>query len=188
MRAALKFCPQCGSARLASGRPSGDTHDRQQCQDCGYIHYENPRIIAGCIIEQDGRYLLCQRANPPRPGTWTLPAGFMENGETTEQAALREVLEESGVTAQIICPYSIFSVPRISEVYIIFRARVLSIGADYGPETLACRFFAPDEIPWEHIYYPAIRQILERYIEERHQGVYGIYMGNDDSGTLHFIR
>ncbi|MGV8637202.1 NUDIX hydrolase, partial [Pseudomonas aeruginosa] len=83
-------------------------------------------------------------------------------------------------------PYSIFSVPKISEVYIIFRATVLQISGQHGPETLAYRFFAPEEIPWESIYYPAIRQILERYIEERQAGVYGIYMGNDDCGRVHF--
>lgn len=117
-----RFCPQCGSADLAQHIPGGDTHARLICGSCQYIHYVNPKIIAGCIIEQEGKYLLCQRAIPPRPGTWTLPAGFMESGETTEQAALREVWEETGVRAEIVSPYSIFSVPRISEVYIVFRA------------------------------------------------------------------
>ena len=112
----------------------------------------------------------------------------MESGETTEQAALREVWEESGVRAEIVSPYSIFSVPKISEVYIIFRALALEITGQYGPETLACKFFAPEDIPWDQIYYPAIRQILERYIEERQAGVYGMYMGNDDSGKIHFMR
>ncbi|GIZ13787.1 NUDIX hydrolase [Pseudomonas sp. NCCP-436] len=185
---ALRFCPQCGSAGLNRQQPAGDTHTRLLCTSCGYIHYENPKIITGCIIERDGKYLLCQRAIPPRPGTWTLPAGFMENGESTEQAALREVWEETGVRAEILSPYSIFSVPRISEVYIIFRAGVLEVTGQHGPETLDWRFFAADEIPWDAIYYPAIRQILERYIAERQAGVYGIYMGNDDSGRVHFIR
>ena len=112
----------------------------------------------------------------------------MESGETTEQGALREVWEETGVRAEIVSPYSIFSVPQISEVYIIFRAIAVEDTGQYGPETLDCRFFAPQDIPWDSIYYPAIRQILERYIEERQAGVYGIYMGNDDSGTVHFIR
>ncbi|SDI71950.1 NUDIX hydrolase [Pseudomonas panipatensis] len=185
---APRFCPACGSANLARRTPAGDTHQRLLCDACGYVHYENPRVITGCIIERDGRYLLCQRGIPPRVGTWTLPAGFMENGETTEQAALREVWEESGVRAEILSPYSIFSVPTISEVYIIFRAIALEETGQYGPETLDYRFFAADEIPWDAIYYPAIRQILERYIAERRAGVYGIYMGNDDSGTIHFIR
>lgn len=117
-----RFCPQCGSGDLRHQLPPGDTHERLMCQCCAYIHYVNPKIIAGCIIEQDGKYLLCQRAIPPRPGTWTLPAGFLESGETTEDGAVREVWEETGVRAEIVSPYSIFSVPQISEVYIIFRA------------------------------------------------------------------
>ncbi|HEX8540920.1 MAG TPA: NUDIX hydrolase [Pseudomonas sp.] len=185
---APRFCPQCGGADLAQRIPAGDTHPRLICGSCAYVHYVNPKIIAGCIIERDGKYLLCQRAIPPRPGTWTLPAGFMESGKTTEQAALREVWEETGVRAEIVSPYSIFSVPRISEVYIVFRALALEITGQFGPETLACRFFAPEDIPWESIYYPAIRQILERYIEERQTGSYGIYVGNDDTGKVHFIR
>jgi 8-oxo-dGTP pyrophosphatase MutT (NUDIX family) len=112
----------------------------------------------------------------------------MEAGETTEQAALREVWEESGVHAEIVSPYSIFSVAKISEVYIIFRAIATQETGQFGPETLAYKFFEPDEIPWDEIYYPAIRQILERYIQERQAGVYGIYMGNDDTGKVHFIR
>ncbi|EGH32077.1 NUDIX hydrolase [Pseudomonas syringae pv. japonica str. M301072] len=127
---------------------------RLVCGGCQYIHYVNPKIIAGCIIEQEGKYLLCQRAIPPRPGTWTLPAGFMESGETTEQAALREVWEETGVRAEILSPYSIFSVPRISEVYIVFRAIALEVTGRFGPETLDYRFFAPEDIPWDSIYYP----------------------------------
>ncbi|WP_286920168.1 NUDIX hydrolase, partial [Pseudomonas sp. UBA6699] len=84
---APRYCPHC-TKELARGVPAGDTHERLHCGGCGYIHYINPKVIAGCIIERDGKYLLCQRAIPPRPGTWTLPAGFMEAGETTEQAAL----------------------------------------------------------------------------------------------------
>ncbi|MFF7705852.1 NUDIX domain-containing protein [Pseudomonas sp. NPDC007930] len=183
-----RFCPQCGSASLAPCVPPGDSHSRLVCGACQYVHYVNPKIITGCIIEREGQYLLCQRAIPPRPGTWTLPAGFMESGETTEQAALREVWEETGVRAEILSPYSIFSVPRISEVYVIFRAIALEITGQFGPETSACRFFAPEHIPWESIYYPAIRQILERYIAERQAGVYGLYVGNDDTGKVHFIR
>jgi ADP-ribose pyrophosphatase YjhB (NUDIX family) len=182
------FCPQCGHKGLELAQPLGDTHMRLCCPSCDYVHYVNPKVIAGCIIEADGRYLLCQRAIEPRPGTWTLPAGFMETGETTEQAALREVWEETGVRAEIVSPYSIFSVPRISEVYILFRAQALEITGRWGAETRDCRFFAPADIPWESIYYPAIRQILERYIEEKAAGAYGMYMGNDDSGRVHFIR
>ncbi|PSJ36616.1 NUDIX hydrolase [Zobellella taiwanensis] len=183
-----RFCSQCGAGDLYRGWPAGDTHERLMCRECGHIYYENPKVITGCIVEQEGKYLLCQRAIPPNAGAWVLPAGFLENGETTEQAALREVWEESGVRAEIISPYSIFSVPMINEVYIIFRAVVLEITGQHGPETAACRFFSADEIPWDGICYPAIRQILERYITERQAGVFGIYVGNDDTGMVHFIK
>ncbi|KNC16135.1 MULTISPECIES: NUDIX hydrolase [Pseudomonas] len=183
-----RFCPHCGAGGLSLGIPAGDTHERTFCAGCGHVHYVNPKVITGCIVEADGKYLLCQRAIPPRPGTWTLPAGFMESGETTEEGALRELWEEAGVRAEIISPYSIFSVPRISEVYIIFRAMALEVTDDFGPETAARQFFAPADIPWDSIYYPAIRQILERYIQERATGTYGIYMGNDDTGRIHFMR
>lgn len=184
----LRFCPSCGGAGLSHRVPAGDSHERLCCDHCGYIHYQNPKIIAGCIVESAGRYLLSQRAIAPRAGSWTLPAGFMENSETTEQAALRELWEETGVRARIVSPYSIFSVPRISEVYLIFRAELIEETGQFGPETRACRFFAPEEIPWEEIFYPAIRQILERYIAERQAGVFGLYVGSDEDGVVHFMR
>ena len=98
------FCPKCGGPDLGQQVPPGDTHERLMCRGCGYIHYVNPKIIAGCIIEQDGKYLLCQRAIPPRPGTWTLPAGFMEAGETTEQAIERRCRFEVGVEIAHLTP------------------------------------------------------------------------------------
>ncbi len=182
------FCPKCGGSDLSHRLPTGDTHERLMCGGCGYIHYVNPKIIAGCIIEQDGSTCCAsapsRRAQAPghcRPVSWKAVRPL-------NRRALREVWEETGVRAEIVSPYSIFSVPKISEVYIIFRAIALEITGQFGPETLACQFFAPEDIPWDSIYYPAIRQILERYIEERQAGVYGIYMGNDDSGKIHFIR
>jgi 8-oxo-dGTP pyrophosphatase MutT (NUDIX family) len=181
------FCPKCGSPDLGQQLPPGDTHERLMCRGCGYIHYVNPKIIAGCIIEQDGKYLLCQRAIPPRPGTWTLPAGFMEAGETTEQAALREVWEESGVRAEILAVLDLQRAEDQRGVHHLPRHRA----GNHRPVragNLDYKFFAPEDIPWDSIYYPAIRQILERYIEERQAGVYGIYIGNDDTGKIHFIR
>ena len=183
----MKFCSQCGHT-VSQLVPLGDSRLRYVCDHCQTVHYQNPNIVAGCVPVWGTQVLLCRRAIEPRLGYWTLPAGFMDSGETTEQAALREVWEESGVRAEIVSPYSIFSVPKISEVYIIFRAIALEITGQSGPETMDYKFFAPEEIPWEQIYYPAIRQILERYILERQAGVYGIYMGNDDSGKIHFMR
>jgi len=184
----LRYCAQCGSGPLSRGIPAGDTHERDYCTTCGGIVYDNPRVIAGAIIEQDGRLLLCQRGIPPRVGTWTLPAGFMERGECVEEAARREVWEETGIDAEVTTPYSIFSVPPTNELYIIYRANVLAWNAPPGHETQAVDWFAPEQIPWELIFYPAIHQILERYIAERAGGTYGIYTGSMETGNIHFMR
>ncbi|MCS2611117.1 NUDIX hydrolase [Halomonas dongshanensis] len=182
------FCPRCGHSPLAHRIPAGDTHERLCCSACGYIDYDNPKVIAGAIIEEQGQLLLCQRGIPPRVGTWTLPAGFMERGESVEEAAYREVWEETGIQTDILSPYSIFSVPPTNELYIIYRARLREWTEAPGHETLAVRWFAPEEIPWEEIFYPAIRQILERYIDENAGGSYGIYTGSMERGTIHFMR
>ncbi|KAA0011912.1 NUDIX hydrolase [Billgrantia pellis] len=182
------YCCRCGHHPLARGIPKDDTHERLYCGACGFVYYDNPKVIAGAIIEREGRLLLCQRGIPPRVGTWTLPAGFMERGESVEEAAQREVMEETGIQTEILTPYSIFSVPPTNELYIIYRARLQEWSASPGHETLDVKWFHPEEIPWEEIFYPAIRQILERYIDEHAGGIYGIYSGSMESGAIHFMR
>ncbi|GAA5177576.1 NUDIX hydrolase [Modicisalibacter zincidurans] len=182
------YCCRCGHHPLVRRVPDGDTHERDCCSTCGYIAYDNPRVIAGAILEREGRLLLCQRGIPPRVGTWTLPAGFMERGESVEETAHREVWEETGIHAEILTPYSIFSVPPTNELYIIYRARLLGWNDAPGHETQAVDWFRAEEIPWDAIFYPAIRQILERYIDEHAGGTYGIYTGSMESGTIHFMR
>ena len=182
----MKYCSECGSANLVLRAPGHDTHRRLTCGDCDKVFYHNPRMIAGCIVEHDGKYLMCQRAITPRPGTWTLPAGFMECGETVEQAAAREVWEETGARVEITAPYSIFSVPQIDEVYIMFRAQLIEFSDEPGPETMAAKLLSPEEIPWDNIFYPAIKDILQRYIDEKAAGTFGMYMGCSEDGTVHF--
>ncbi|WP_029655026.1 NUDIX hydrolase [Marinobacter daepoensis] len=182
------FCSHCGHSPLARGTPPGDTHERDYCGACGAVVYDNPKVIAGAIIEQEGRILLCQRGIPPRVGSWTLPAGFMERCESVEEAARREVWEETGIDAEVTTPYSIFSVPPTNELYIIYRARVVTWEDAPGPETRAVNWFKPQDIPWDLIFYPAIRQILERYIAERDGGTYGIYTGSMEKGVVHFMQ
>jgi len=120
----MKFCSQCASP-VAVRIPDGDTLERHVCDACGQIHYQNPKIIAGCIPHWQGRILLCRRAIEPRHGLWTIPAGFMENGETIEQAAMRETYEEACARVEISGLYAIFNIPHVSQVYMIFRAELL---------------------------------------------------------------
>jgi ADP-ribose pyrophosphatase YjhB (NUDIX family) len=120
----VKFCSTCG-ASVSLRIPEGDNRERFVCTSCQTIHYQNPKIVAGTIPEWDGQILLCRRAIEPRYGLWTLPAGFMENGETTEQAAMRETWEEAGARIEILGLYSIFSIPHISQVYMLFRGELV---------------------------------------------------------------
>ena len=129
------FCSNCG-ARLIRKIPPGDDRLRYVCESCATIHYQNPKIVAGCIPEWEGRLLLCRRAIEPRHGLWTLPAGFMENGETTEQAAARETWEEARARVGSMQLYGVFSIPHISQVYMMFRGVLLAEEFGPGPESL----------------------------------------------------
>ncbi|MGY0216474.1 NUDIX domain-containing protein [Endozoicomonadaceae bacterium StTr2] len=184
----MKYCSECGSSRLERRLQGHDTHYRMFCGECDKVFYHNPKMIAGCIVEHEGKFLMCQRAINPRPGSWTLPAGFMECGETVEEAAVREVWEETGARVEIVAPYSLFSVPQIDEVYIMFRARLLEFTDQPGPETAEARLLAPEEIPWENIFYPAIKDILQRYIAEYNKSSFGMYLGCSQEGTVHFAH
>ncbi|KLV10019.1 MULTISPECIES: NUDIX hydrolase [Photobacterium] len=181
----IRYCSQCGADAIRQQQPPGDTHLRPVCQQCGHVIYQNPTVIAGCIIEHQGKFLLGRRAIEPMAGKWSIPAGFMENGETVEQAAAREVLEETGAKVDLLSPYSIFSVPQMNQVYIIFRARFDGFVQPFGDETAELAFMAKDEVPWHHLTYPAIGQILSRYIHEESHGQFGLYMGNFDVGLVH---
>ncbi len=185
MQANINYCPQCGSDQLQLCVPKGDSHSRQVCADCDHVIYQNPTVIAGCIIERDGKFLLAQRAIEPMRGRWSIPAGFMENGETVEQAAMREVREETGARVELLGPYSIFSVPQMNQVYIIFRARLMEFIEPHGDETEQLSFVSANEIPWSELTYPAIGQILCRYINEDDRGQFGLYMGCFEQGLVH---
>ena len=169
------FCPKCGGPDLGQQVPPGDTHERLMCRGCGYIHYVNPKIIAGCIIEQDGKYLLCQRAIPPRPGTWTLPAGFMEMGETMVQGAARETAEEAGAEVEMGAFFSAMSIPRVGQVHVFYLARLLSDRFDPGQESLEARLFAEDEVPWDELAFTTVRETLKCFFADHRRGQYGVH-------------
>ncbi len=169
----MKFCTQCGSG-LELRVPEGDDRERYVCRSCGHVHYQNPRIVAGCLPVHDGQVLLCRRAIEPRKGFWTVPAGFMENGETVEQAALRETLEEACARVELDGIYAMFSLPHISQVYVFFRGHLETPEFGVGDESLEVKLFTEEEIPWQELAFPTINQTLRFYFEDRVTGDYPV--------------
>jgi len=172
----MKFCCQCG-ASVELRIPAGDTLPRHVCVSCETIHYQNPRMIVGCIPEWDDRILLCKRAIEPRYGLWTVPAGFMENGETTCQGAARETLEEANARVEVGQLYALYNIPHISQVYILFRARLLDLDFSAGAETLEVGLFAQDEVPWDQLAFATVRRTLTQYFRDRGNGEYRFHTG-----------
>jgi ADP-ribose pyrophosphatase YjhB (NUDIX family) len=170
----MNFCSHCATP-VHLQIPEGDNRPRHVCPGCGAIHYENPKMVVGCIPEWDDRILLCRRAIQPKYGLWTLPAGFMENGETTGEGAARETLEEAGARVDLIGLYSMISLPDINQVYLVYRAKLLHLDFIPGEESLEARLFREDEIPWNDIAFRTIHLTLERYFADRRTGTYRLY-------------
>jgi ADP-ribose pyrophosphatase YjhB (NUDIX family) len=162
----MKFCSHCG-AELNERIPEGDDRPRHICDSCDTIHYINPRVIVGCVVEHDSKILLCKRAIDPRSGLWTLPAGFMENGETTLQGAARETWEEARAVVADPQFYRLFDVPNISQVYMFYRARLVDGAFGVGPESEETGLFSEDEIPWQEIAFPVVYHTLREYFHDR---------------------
>ena len=162
----MNYCSYCGHP-VSQKVPEGDNRLRYVCDECEAIHYQNPRIIAGCLPVFEDKVLLCRRAIEPRSGYWTLPAGFLENGETTAMGALRETQEEANANAEIIDLYTLFSLPHISQVYMFFRARLLDLEFSPGHETTDARLFEEHEIPWDQLAFPVVTQTLQHYFSDR---------------------
>ena len=173
----MNFCSECGSA-VALRVPDGDSLPRHICPDCGTIHYQNPKMVVGCIPEWEDKILLCRRAIEPKYGLWTLPAGFMENGETTLEGAARETWEEAGARIEIGGLYTLFNLPHINQVYLMFRARLLDLDYQSGIESLETRLFTEAEIPWEEIAFRTVRATLELYFEDRKDGNFEFHFGD----------
>lgn len=166
---AMNFCDQCGNP-VEFRIPSGDHLPRYVCPRCGTIHYLNPRIIAGCVPDHEGKILLCRRAIEPRLGFWTFPSGFMENGETVQQAAARESLEEACAQVQIGSLLAVVHVLEAHQVHIFFRATLARAEFDISPESLEVGLFAESDIPWGDIAFPSIEFALRRYFSDRAAG------------------
>lgn len=155
--------------------PNGDNRLRYVCDECGAIHYQNPRVIAGCLPIFENRVLLCRRAINPRSGYWTLPAGFLENGETTAMGALRETQEEANAHAEIVDLYTYFSLPHISQVYVFFRAQLLDLDFSPGYESTDVRMFEEHEIPWDQLAFPVVTQTLQHYFKDRTEDQFPVH-------------
>ncbi|GAB4177265.1 MAG: NUDIX hydrolase [Rhodocyclaceae bacterium] len=165
----MNFCSQCG-APVSLRIPAGDLLPRHVCDACGAIHYQNPKLVIGALAEWRDRILLCRRAIEPRAGFWTLPAGFMENAETTEQAAVRETVEEAQARIETGELFTLINVPHINQVHLFYRARLLDLGFAPGAETTEVALLAEEDIPWREIAFRSVSLTLKHYYADRRAG------------------
>ena len=170
----MNFCSDCGNT-VGHAVPPGDNRPRYCCVACNAIHYQNPRMVLGTVPTWEDKILLCRRAIEPRHGFWTLPAGFMENGESTGEGAARETHEEAGAHIELGEPFSIIDLPQAEQVHMFFMARMLHPGLDPGPESLEARLFAEHEIPWDLLAFRTVSQTLRWFFEDRRQGRYELH-------------
>lgn len=165
----MKYCSACG-AEVSLRIPAGDQRPRHVCTACGSIHYLNPKLVVGALPVWEDKILLCRRAIEPRMGFWTLPAGFMEIGESTGEAAVRETGEEACARIELDEMYTLINIPQISQVHILYRARLLDLDFAPGEESLETRLFAEHEIPWNELSFRSISLSLRYYFKDRAQG------------------
>lgn len=167
----MKYCNQCGEA-VSKQIPKGDNRLRYVCSTCTTIHYENPKVITGCLPIHEDQVLLCKRAIEPRAGLWTLPAGFLENGETSADGALRETMEEANARVNIEGLYTLFSLPHISQVYMFFRGTLQDLDFYAGEESLEVQLFNEEDIPWDNLAFPVITETLRHYFKDRTDSIF----------------
>ena len=170
----IKHCRACGSP-VNYVVPADDNRERAVCPSCGTIHYENPLNVVGTVPVWGERVLLCRRNIEPRYGLWTLPAGFMELGETTAEGALRETDEEAGARIELEGLFTLLNVVRVGQVHLFYRARLLDDRFAPGPETIEARLFAEHEIPWDEIAFRTVRETLRHYFADRAEGQFRIH-------------
>ena len=170
----MKFCSHCG-AGVVQRVPPGDSLPRFVCDACGSIHYVNPKLVVGTVTEWEGRLLLCRRAIEPRYGYWTLPAGFMENGESVGEAAARETLEEAGARVILGEPFSMISVPAVHQVHVFYRATLADLDFKAGEESLEVKLMTEDEIPWKDIAFRTVGLTLRHWFADRARGSFGFH-------------
>ncbi len=164
-----KFCSQCSTPNIRK-LLEGDNRERDLCETCGAVHYQNPRLVVGTLPIWGDKILLCLRAIEPRANTWTLPAGFMELGEAMDEGAARETQEEAGVRIELGQLYTVINIPHVDQVHVYFLAKALGPELDPGPETLEARWYGLDEIPWDNLAFKSVSTTLKHYLRERETG------------------
>lgn len=169
-----KHCKTCGGA-VRYQVPPDDNRDRATCTVCGVVHYENPLNVVGTLPVWGDEVLLCRRNIEPRYGLWTLPAGFMELGETTAEGALRETVEEAGARIELQGLYTVLNVVRVGQVHLFYRARLLDTDFAPGPETIEAQLFTEAAIPWDQIAFRTVRETLLHYFEDRRRGEFALH-------------
>jgi ADP-ribose pyrophosphatase YjhB (NUDIX family) len=172
----MKFCSNCG-AGLSRQIPAGDDRHRLVCDRCQTIHYQNPRMVVGTIPEWGDRILLCRRAIEPKAGLWTLPAGYLENGETMVDGARRETREEAGGELLELDPFALFDLPFVHQVYFMFRGPLAHNTLQPGEESLEVRLYAEKDIPWNDLAFAVIRETLDRYFSDRSKDCFRLHTG-----------
>ena len=173
----IKHCRQCGTA-VRYVVPADDNRERAVCGACNTVHYENPLNVVGTVPVWGDQVLLCRRAIEPRYGLWTLPAGFMELGETVAEGALRETVEEAGAKVELQELLTMINVVRVGQVHLFYRARMTDTSLDPGPETLEARLFQEHEIPWDQIAFRTVRDTLKHYYACRGSGRFPVLYGD----------
>jgi len=182
----MKFCSHCG-AGLTQRIPAGDDRRRFVCDQCQTIHYQNPRMVVGTIPEWKERILLCRRAITPRAGLWTLPAGYLENGETLADGARRETREEAGAKMAALTPFALFDLPFINQVYLMFRGALTDTTVHPGVESLEVKLFSEADLPWDDLAFVVVRETLKRYFSDRDAGHFRLHTGTivPPTDTIH---
>jgi ADP-ribose pyrophosphatase YjhB (NUDIX family) len=181
----MNYCSNCGE-KVSFIIPEGDNRYRHVCDSCKLIHYENPKIVTGCIPQWQDKILLCQRAIEPRYGLWTLPAGFMENQETNLQGAARETAEEANAQVDNMSLFCVFSIAHINQVYTMYRGDLVDGKASPGDESLDVALLTEDQIPWQDIAFQVINETLKLYYQDVKQGQFCTHYGDiikQDNGT-----
>jgi ADP-ribose pyrophosphatase YjhB (NUDIX family) len=179
----MKFCSLC-SSKLEIKVPEGDTRLRAVCLSCATVHYVNPKLVLGTIPVWQDRVLLCRRAIEPRYGLWTLPAGFMEVGESTADGAMRETLEEAGARVELGSLFSVFDIPHVDQVHLFYLATLKDLDFKAGEESLEVQLFAEHDIPWNLIAFRTITATLRFYFHDRKRGVFSVHTGDIRHLTL----